>query len=270
MAAIRRFCDAHGLSLIEDCAHAFFGQIDGRPIGSFGDFAAGSPRKFFATTDGGCLVSARRPLPAWSLSDRPVAAEALAAWRLMDFAIVYGRLNALRPLQKAAAGARMLVRRGRPTSADAADGPDNSGATTAFDGDMVHEMAGFSRWVCRHASMERAVTRRRDNFRRLAEGLSGVPGCRPLRPATNMDAVPYMFPLWVNDLQHAFPVLEDAAVPMQRFGQFLWPGVDAAVCKVTAGLSRHVVQLACHQELDAEEIESIIARVRGAIATIQR
>src|SRR3990172_1308016 len=43
-AAVRAFCDAHGIALIEDCAHMFFGTVDGSPVGSWGDLAIASLR----------------------------------------------------------------------------------------------------------------------------------------------------------------------------------------------------------------------------------
>ena len=76
-----------------------------------------------------------------------------------------------------------------------------------------------------------------------------------------------MFPLWISDLERVFPFLEDQAVPMQRFGQFLWPGVDESVCQVSAGTSRHLVQFPCHQELTGNEVETIIARVRAVVSS---
>ena len=46
MQAISAFCAERGIGLIEDCAHAMFGMADGKPIGSWGDFAAVSMMKF--------------------------------------------------------------------------------------------------------------------------------------------------------------------------------------------------------------------------------
>src|ERR1051325_1312360 len=62
MAAVRTLCDRHKLLLIEDCAHAFYGSIDGRALGTVGDYAIASVRKFFPVYDGGLLVSTRRHL----------------------------------------------------------------------------------------------------------------------------------------------------------------------------------------------------------------
>jgi dTDP-4-amino-4,6-dideoxygalactose transaminase len=33
LGQVRQFCDRHGIALIEDCAHSFFGIAEGRPIG---------------------------------------------------------------------------------------------------------------------------------------------------------------------------------------------------------------------------------------------
>ena len=65
MATVRRFCDERGIALIEDCAHALFGQSDDRPVGRWGDFAIASLTKFLPVVDGGCLV------PSGGLADLP-------------------------------------------------------------------------------------------------------------------------------------------------------------------------------------------------------
>jgi dTDP-4-amino-4,6-dideoxygalactose transaminase len=263
MPAVRGFCDARGLFLIEDCAHCFYGRVQGRPVGAFGDYAIGSQRKFFPIGDGGCLVSATRPVAPRPLRRQPWAAEARAAWRLIDRAIDYGRLPALRPLRTVAKSLAATVRAGAGPASLAADTPDGS-VGTEFDGDVTRRMTALSRWVSGAVSAERAIARRRDNYHQLAEGLSGIPGCRPLRPALANAAVPYMFPLWIDELPRVFSRLEDAALPMQRFGQFPWPSMDRDTCPVAARFSRHVVQLACHQDLSFSDIDEMVRRVRRA------
>ena len=60
--AVRDLCYAHGVYLIEDCAHAFFGRVHGEPVGSFGDYAIASTMKFFPSFDGGVLASRTRTI----------------------------------------------------------------------------------------------------------------------------------------------------------------------------------------------------------------
>ena len=51
-AAFRAVADAHGLRLVEDCAHAHGARLGGRALGTFGDAAAFS---FYPTKNLGCL-----------------------------------------------------------------------------------------------------------------------------------------------------------------------------------------------------------------------
>jgi len=52
---IRKICDRHGLSLIEDCAHVLRGEDGGQPLGTFGEASVFSWRKFLPLYDGGEL-----------------------------------------------------------------------------------------------------------------------------------------------------------------------------------------------------------------------
>ena len=56
---IRDLCDRYQIALIEDCAHVLTGEIGGRPMGTFGDAAIFSWRKFLPVYDGGELVMNR-------------------------------------------------------------------------------------------------------------------------------------------------------------------------------------------------------------------
>ncbi len=48
------------ISLIEDCAHVLIGSINGKALGSFGDFSIFSTRKMLQLSDGGVLVMNRK------------------------------------------------------------------------------------------------------------------------------------------------------------------------------------------------------------------
>jgi perosamine synthetase len=65
MLGIRKFCDEHGLILIEDANNAFGAELSGRAIGTFGDFAVFS---FYANRQinaiDGAILLCRRPSDA--------------------------------------------------------------------------------------------------------------------------------------------------------------------------------------------------------------
>lgn len=105
---IRRQCDAHGLVWIEDAAHAMHSQVDGRPVGSFGDASIFSlskhphgvggvlsfadpdlRREMIAVRDGNC---GPRPLSMRIMDDlRPAIGAALARVHLREVVVNYRR-----------------------------------------------------------------------------------------------------------------------------------------------------------------------------------
>jgi hypothetical protein len=102
MSTVREFCDERGIVLIEDCAHAMFGEVEGRPAGSFGDFAIASLTKFFPTTDGGCLVASGRYEPAEVLRPRSLRDEIKTAANVVEMGVEQRRLHGLNTLFDAA------------------------------------------------------------------------------------------------------------------------------------------------------------------------
>lgn len=135
-----------------------------------------------------------------------------------------------------------------------------------FDDTLVHQAApSMSRLLRGAVSGARIAARRRQNYARLLQGLSGLQGVRPMFAHLPDGVVPYMFPLVVEGLDDIFADLEDRALPMQRFGQFLFGGTDASSCAVSAAMARSGLQLACHQELRDVEIDWIIDTVRDAV-----
>ncbi len=271
--ALRAFCDRHRLAFIEDCAHSFFGTYRGRPIGGFGDFAIASLPKFFAVREGGCLVVNREGVGAGSriaTRSQGLASNVAAILDGVEDAVAMGRLRALTPLVGLAALAKRAVhavapsarRRRSPNPAE-----QRSGQTGGFDVSWMEVSAtALSRFVVRHTSRKRVVERRRRHYSSLAREFSALPNCRPLLPRLPEGVVPYMFPLWVDRLSDIFATLEDHAVPMQRFGQFLWPAANAEACAVSRRLSQHVLLLPCHQELTEGEVATLVEKVRAIVA----
>ena len=277
LALLRALCDRHGIGLVEDCAHCYFGARDGVAVGSVGDYAIGSTMKFFPIYEGGCLVSRRHRLDV-ALHGAGAGFEMKAALNTLEAAFAYGRLPVLRallalPLRAKSALWGMLKSRGRKSGGTAAAAapalaPSSSDSSFEFDARWADKRSSWlSRAVLRLVSPARIVARRRRNYVDLQRALDGAPGCRPLCPRLPDGACPWMFPLLVDRPQAVFETLQRAGVPMTRFGATLWPGVDASVCANSADLGRRLIAFPCHQALDDGERAWLHAQVRQALET---
>jgi hypothetical protein len=74
-----------------------------------------------------------------------------------------------------------------------------------------------------------------------------------------------VFPLLTDNPRPLFRTLKMQGVPIIRFGEYLWPGVDAAVCANSVDLSQRVLSFSCHQELRDGELEWMINQIKEAL-----
>lgn len=266
---LRQFCDQHGLLLLEDCAHSFLGEYRGRPLGAWGDYAIASSMKFFPIYEGGCLVSPRLRRDAVPLRSAGMGFEAKAAINALEDSCAHSRLGPLRlllapPMALKSWLWRQIKARNPARAHPLAPGSSDGGFS--FDPAWLDKRSSlFSRLMLRLVSRRRMGALRRRHYLRLQRELAGLPGCRPLHPQLPDGAYPWVFPLWVEQPQQAFIALKQAAVPVLRFGEYLWPGVTAQVCPNSVALSRHVLQFPCHQELNATELDWMITRIRAVL-----
>ena len=272
LAALRALCDARGIALIEDCAHAFFGEYDGKPLGSHGDYAIASSMKFFPMYEGGALVSARHPLDRVALHSAGKGFEAKVVLATLEHSFSYGRLPVVKALLALPMRAKDLlwrrIKARRPAVATAALAPASSDSEFGFDPRWLDKRSSlFSRLLLARVSSSRIVALRRHNYARLQQALAGLPNCRPLYAALPDGVCPWLFPLLVDDADAAFERIRQAGVPVVRFAETLWPGVDASRCLDSVHLSRHVLAFPCHQELDEHEFDWLHTQLVKALAS---
>jgi hypothetical protein len=266
--ALRAFCDRNKLVMVEDCAHSAFGRYAGQPLGSFGDYAITCHTKFFPTFEGGALVIRRPRKEPVRLKAPGLKFNLNAAASAVHRSLSYERLWAVEPFM---AAAELVARAARP--ADGSARPDagtpvmEAGVPGQFAAEWIDtRLSLVSRLLYRSLSWRRIVERRRSNYRLMAKLMARTLGVRPLFPDLPDGVVPHVFPVVIDRLGAVFGRLEDAGVPMQRFGQFLWHGVDERTCPVSAGLSDNSVQLSCHQDLSSADVEWIVEQVRSAVS----
>lgn len=271
LSAIRALCDSRGLLLLEDCAHSFFGEHAGKPIGGWGDYAIASSMKFFPVYEGGVLASARHSLASIPLHSAGLPFEAKVAFNTFESGFDYQRMGLIKALLwlpvrlKDILWGQLKARKMAPSSQLS---PGSSDGGFGFDPAWLDKRSsGFSRLLLGLLPRQRVATLRRTNYQRLSDALGELPGCRPLFPALPDTVYPWVFPLYCDDLARVFPILKSQGVPIIRFGEFLWEGVDASVCANSVDLSCNVLQFPCHQELRDDEIAWMIEKIKAVLTT---
>jgi dTDP-4-amino-4,6-dideoxygalactose transaminase len=249
VARIKAWCAEHGVSYVEDCSHALFGEVGGAPLGSFGDCAIASPYKFFASEDGG-----------WALGLDSAAGGGPQSPRLED---------ELRGMWHSFGKLRASVRRTSPP-------PHEVQAVESYWNDGILDEEGFSRqyeptlegrqalrWsrlVAKLSSVDRIADARRRNYSTWLEAVRNVAGCRPLFPALPDSVVPYMFPLWLDGAERPFAILKRAGVPI-----FRWDELAVSDCAVSRAARLGLIHLPCHQGIGKAELAWMVEVLRAAV-----
>jgi perosamine synthetase len=269
MASVRAFCDERGMLMIEDCAHAYFGRSAVAALGSLGDVAIASLPKFFPVVEGGCLVSRRAALPP--LRAPGLLHELRTAWDSLELSAASGRLGWLGAAVRGLARLknRLRHRSDKPVT-DTPASEDSVSPYRTIDLDRAEQRAArFAEWVTTHADVHRIASARRRNYRRFAAAFEGTVRVRALFPNLPAGAVPYVFPLWVDEPARAYQAVRRLGVPLYRW-DIVWPGTPALPGDAGTAWSTHVFQLVCHQDMTEEDIDLVAAAVHRQCAEGER
>lgn len=260
MTAISQLCRQRGIFLVEDCAHAFFGENEGRPVGGYGDCAIASVRKFFPVFDGGLLVSRAAQPGFGEVLPHRRQSSLRPAINILEEAFEYGRLPVLDWTLGVALSAARRFRGARRS-------PTSDVARSALAREPVHDparsykfddetgMSRVSRAVMKRCRKRDSIARRRSNYRALSGALSKLTKARVLLPELASSTVPYMLPLLLHDPDRDFAELKRRAVPLYR-----WDDARPC-CAVSAHYTKSLVQVPCHQSLTAGEVDWILSQL---------
>jgi perosamine synthetase len=263
MATIKAWCDARGIALIEDCAHALFGRSDGRAIGSWGTAAVGSLTKFLPVPEGGCLrLHGATPLPRLTAS---AAGTRIKAWvDVLHVGAAQKRLTGLNTAISAALGGLRWMRGGPALVPQA---PADYQAPPEIDLQneaLAHrELTPLCRTMAQSLPRERIVAKRREHYAYLLQHTQGQPGVRPLMPDLPLDSAPYVFPLWADHPDPGYTELRRLGMPVFRWNR-VWPGVPQLAGDQGLRWSHHVLQLACHQDMTQADLQTLLQAVLRA------
>jgi perosamine synthetase len=248
---IAELCSRRGVAFFEDCALSLFSRTpEGTPLGTFGDASVFCFYKSLPVPNGGLLLGT---LPTPDPISPPLGATLRHAGSLVLTHLeirggLFGR--SLRHFAHSTVR-KTLGRRHEhvPTGSD-----------HLAERDLTLGASRITERLLRRFDAELVVRRRRRNFQRLAEALSG---CLPLigHPLP-LGACPLFLPVRVDDKPRAIEKLRQQGIEAVNF----WSSGDPA-CNIdefpeVARLRREVLEIPCHQSLDDEAIDEIASAVR--------
>lgn len=253
---IKALCDEHGIALIEDCSHALFNRRGAEQLGQHGRYVTASPYKMFPCEEGGLLIGGRDV----ELPPPPRTAGVRAQLRTLAHALEHARARR-RTLRAGLAIDRLDAELDRLTGSPIERGSESRrelAETSAMYDRREEGLAAThtSRFLMRLCDTDDLAERRRAHYRRWLDTVRGLPHCRPLFDTLPDDAVPYMFPLLIEQPQTQFFWLKQLGVPIWR-----WDDMADSDCAVSRLYRQHVLHLPCHQALTDAELDWMTAAV---------
>jgi dTDP-4-amino-4,6-dideoxygalactose transaminase len=238
--------------LIEDCAHALYGQWQGRPLGSFGDYAIFCPYKTLPVPNGGVLVKNKSMSSEFSERDfvnsEFISVSFRTASMLMDWTssrVDWFGLTAerIRPLVRKLFD-RMLGRR---------LGIGEMG----FDLDQVNiRMSRFSRRLILKIDADEVRARRRFNFQALTEGVRN--DLLLVKEPLKQGVCPLLFPIVSEEKAKVVKFLKDNGIAAVEFWNQPDPRLKDEQGTGSRSLSRRVIGVPVHQDLLPKHLQYII------------
>lgn len=248
---VARLCKTYGLSLVEDCALSLFGEIDGRPMGSFGDVGIFSFHKTLPLPNGGGLVVNRadRPLPPRRIGPPLVSTLSHLTGGIMN------RLKMSHP----AAGALLhsFSREFVSTLLKIGKVRRTSVANMEFDLTKVDwGMSALSKAILQTIDSAEVVSRRRENFNYVLGQLD----CRErfVFDALPPGVCPLFFPLLVEEKERICRTLMARGIETVDFWGIPHPSVPKGTFGEVEYIRARLLELPIHQGLHQGHLDYMI------------
>jgi perosamine synthetase len=263
IAALRALCDKHRLLLIEDCAHVLTGTADGKLLGSHGDAAVFSWRKFLPLYDGATLF-----LPSTATARIPLAKERAVFTAKVGLNLVQSAAE--HPDSWFFSGLYRLLRlarRAAPSAAANAAASQQSVDSGGMDFDTSTAnlpMSRLSRFVFEHSDVDGIVAARRERYAKLSQLLSSNPRVRMLWPTLPDDVCPWILPCFLGDRDDIHVELRRRGIPAATWGGVI-PDLDLSAQPDAEFLYRRLVFLPVHQSVPLKDLERIASEVSSLV-----
>jgi len=257
MADVVDLCRRRGMLLVEDCALSLLSEVDGRPLGSFGDWSVFCLYKTLPLPNGALLVQNGPRLESLERLALRDAGAASVLGRTAELMVqrIRGRANGV-------GAALQIVKRGVGRAAGVLSVRRANVGDIGFNLDEVDlAMSPVSQRLLERFDYGDIRRRRVDNYRRLAERLGGdaVPVFRALPDGV----CPLFFPVLVDDKHETAERLRARGVDALEFWNDSSEPGGHEMGPDAQFLRRHVLELPIHQDLTARHIDHIARQMSG-------
>jgi len=242
-------CRNRGILLIEDCALALLSGSEGRPLGTFGDFAIFCLYKTLPVPNGGLLVPNTGPLHGLDRLEWEGCGMASVAGMTAELVVrrIRGRWAAVGGALAAAKGgfgrALRVLPAKRVTVGD-----------IGFNlSDVNTRISSLSRLLLKRFDYEGIRARRRSNFLRMRDRLQG--GVTMLREDLDPGVCPLFFPILVSDKEAAAAALWRRGIEAVQFWNYGDPQAAPEEGPDATYLRHHVLEIPIHQDIGADQID---------------
>jgi dTDP-4-amino-4,6-dideoxygalactose transaminase len=242
LSELQSFCREKGITLIEDCALSFMSDLNGKPLGSFGDYSVFCLYKSVPVPNGGVLANNNMPRCDLSGISLQSCSSLSVAGRSTELVLNWVRSRNDR-CGRALLAAKRVVGRAL-----------NSGGVkrmpvgdTGFDLSSVNAgMSRISHTLLARFRYDWIKEARRRNFDILEERLQGIVWL--LERKLSKGVCPLFFPLLVKDKESAALSLAERGIKTVQF----WNGGDPEARRPHSDaefLRRHVLEVPIHQDV---------------------
>ncbi len=220
-----------------------------------------SLRKFFSSPDGGVLIGKNIPTVLTAVKPN-IKHELHATLQMLLQAAEFGRLGLLGKLLQWLDRYRSKLKHSLPEQPITSKFPAKSMRWNWFDPNLMEEKGlRVSKILMKYCRLSDIVEIRRKNYTRLIAGISGIENLQPLFPVLPDHVAPYMVPLLLNSGESDFERLMREGIPIWR-----WEELAVSDCKVSQSYRLQLLQIPCHQDLDAAEIDWICSKLIDTLA----
>ncbi len=253
---LKQWCEKHRIVLIEDCSHVLFTErFRAAGTGIYGRFTIASPYKFFPCADGGLLYS-----PDENLVGKVITQSGDLARELRG---IKHTIEKCRSFDKVSFETSSIERQVQTLSTKPViEGGEQTAEYSHpsflyVKADEKIRALRSSRVIVRVSAIDENIRRRRRNFERWVDAVSGLPNCFAPFAKLPENCVPYMFPLYIEHANPHFYWLKHLGIPVWR-----WDEIAISDCRIAQDYRLHLLHLPCHQSLSEAQLNWMIVTLQ--------